>query len=821
MKGLRWVMLMTLSTYVLLHYFIGKGPIDKIFEYSLPIITHFENAKTFPYAKAQYVAYGTEDIGTWSTNDGHLLWKAALSTKGSSLNLGFSELHLPSSAKLSFQNEQGHVFYQVDAISRKGKKQLWTPIFETQKIILTLQIHSSETSKLRLKIAQINHGFLQEEKRLQEKDCLLDVVCNEENGYELINEYRDVIQSVGLISIGGTGFCTGVLINNTAQDRIPYFLTARHCGISPDNVSSVVVYWNHENSACRSDAMSNSEPGDGSFKVFNEGASIVAEYREADMMLLRLDDPVNADANAFFAGWQREDVIPESTVVIHHALSEEKRISFDFDAPQVTRHFGEIEDFDEEYFRILSYDISSTAEGSSGAPLFDQNKRIVAQLRGGRAECGIEDSDWYGRLFNSWLGDDLPERQLSPWLDPIGSGQLAIDGIWNTPPIVLDLSVETLQEIACAGEANASIQLIANGGTAPYTYSIDGGNIFSNQSVFENLPFGEYQLLVRDAMSNESEVLLHVIEEPEELIVSRNLFFDRLKVRAEGGVPPYQYQLNDGELIEEPCFDNLISGTYMIRVFDANGCVSTSTFDLEIPLFLSEAQVIQDLDCQEAQNGLVEVAVISGGLEPFSYSLDSVEFQSSRFFEALPPGDYVFYVQDALGNRSSTDTISLGSLPNPIEAFVDFFEEFIVVNASGGSGEYTYSIDGVNFQNSNEFVDLPSGTYSIYIMDSNGCILVISEVIITGTKDLVLAAANVYPNPAVDMVTIQFKDSFSGLFEIEVYAISGQRVSLPFTYDGEQRISMDVNALRNGLYAFKVLSEDFSIQYHGTFMVNK
>ena len=43
------------------------------------------------------------------------------------------------------------------------------------------------------------------------------------------------MRSVGVISTGGSTFCTGSLLNNTAADRRMYFITANHCGITSAN----------------------------------------------------------------------------------------------------------------------------------------------------------------------------------------------------------------------------------------------------------------------------------------------------------------------------------------------------------------------------------------------------------------------------------------------------------------------------------------------------------------------------------------------------------------------------------------------------------
>ena len=71
-----------------------------------------------------------------------------------------------------------------------------------------------------------------------------DVVCPEGDSW------RDEINSVAVYMILGTWVGSGVMVNNTANDLTPYFLTAWHCGITNRNDSTLVVYWNYESPRC-------------------------------------------------------------------------------------------------------------------------------------------------------------------------------------------------------------------------------------------------------------------------------------------------------------------------------------------------------------------------------------------------------------------------------------------------------------------------------------------------------------------------------------------------------------------------------------------
>ena len=65
-----------------------------------------------------------------------------------------------------------------------------------------------------------------------------------------------------------------------------------------------------------------------------------------------------------------------------------------------------------------------------------------------------------------------------------------------TPPITFDL---TFENPSCFGDENGFINIESVvGGTAPHSYSIDGGVQFQENGQFENLPPGNYEVIVED-----------------------------------------------------------------------------------------------------------------------------------------------------------------------------------------------------------------------------------------------------------------------------------------------------------------------------------
>lgn len=116
------------------------------------------------------------------------------------------------------------------------------------------------------------------------------------------------------------------------------------------------------------------------------------------------------------------------------------------------------------------------------------------------------------------------------------------------------------------------------------------------------------------------------------------------------------------------------------------------------------------------------IASSSGGKAPVKYSLNGVDFQEDISFEELAAGPYVLTAKDANGCTSSTSVslslqsdISLSLLPTG--AGCAGTEGTLTIEASGGSGDYSYSIDGGDFQSSPLFDNLSDGVHAVVVKD--------------------------------------------------------------------------------------------------------
>jgi hypothetical protein len=297
------------------------------------------------------------------------------------------------------------------------------------------------------------------------------------------------------------------------------------------------------------------------------------------------------------------------------------------------------------------------------------------------------------------------------------------------------VEVIDLQGIGCAGEPG-SATAGSFGGTGEISFSLDG-SIFTDFNVFEDLPMGLYTLFGEDELGCTAELdfiiddYIPIVLDFEEINNVRCAGGSDASVAilADGGNSPFIFTLNESEMSANGSFQNLEAGPYDIIVTDQNGCTAELFVEITEPLPLTVSiQEIRPASCSGSDDGTINVST-AGGNGIIEYSIDGINFTTNPFFDQLESDVYLITVMDENGCTASVE-FEIGESP-PIQAdLVDLgniscfgaSDGFIVLGASGGTGNYSYSIDGILFETSPSFESLSSGTYDGYVQDENGCI---------------------------------------------------------------------------------------------------
>ena len=202
-------------------------------------------------------------------------------------------------------------------------------------------------------------------------------------------------------------------------------------------------------------------------------------------------------------------------------------------------------------------------------------------------------------------------------------------------------------------------------------------------------------------------------------------------IGSSGGAPPYEYSLNGGTFQSSNAFTGQVAGTYTLTIRDDDGCTTTlSGLTITEPPVLSGADSLIMVTCNGDDNGEIHVIGSTGGTPGYTYSTDGISFGPSPSFTGLAPGTYTVTQMDANGCTNTLSSLAI-SEPTPLSASDSAINvvscllndgELYVTGATGGIGPYEYSIDGITYGPSNAFTGLPTGSYTLYTRDQNGCI---------------------------------------------------------------------------------------------------
>ena len=225
-------------------------------------------------------------------------------------------------------------------------------------------------------------------------------------------------------------FCTGTLLNTTKQDGTPYLLTANHCFDNNETAQTMVAYFNDEKEDCN-----------GSYAEIHSisGAELVATNKETDFTLVKLSSVPPPECKAYYAGWSRDTSISSGVSIIHHPDGTHKRIATDNEPPVTNPGITSFGDYVSQPYSlwITSWDFGATEGGSSGCPLFDDNKRVIGYLH-----AGSNTYDFFKRFATAWDYGSSDSTKLQPWLDPDNTGAAFLDGFVYESVTETDFSVD-------------------------------------------------------------------------------------------------------------------------------------------------------------------------------------------------------------------------------------------------------------------------------------------------------------------------------------------------------------------------------------------
>jgi hypothetical protein len=300
-------------------------------------------------------------------------------------------------------------------------------------------------------------------------------------------------------------------------------------------------------------------------------------------------------------------------------------------------------------------------------------------------------------------------------------------------------------------QSNGIINMTVTGGTEPFYYSSSTGNVlvsYSRTFSLSGLSSGQYNFQVTDAglcqmfagttLETPGGISNVTVQGQNSTCSSVN---GSITVNVVGGSAPYTYtliypngsQLNINNSQTTQIFRDLESGTYMVGVSDNTGCSYLQETTLVAQNKFTISTQVVGTRCNQ-DNGAVTVFTSSGSTLPLNYSVDGVQnvFDtnlSAITFNNLSSGTHIITVTDADGCVQTTNILIPSSQPL----------NYSLVSTSCGSGNsgkitafitsgeppftFNWSDNVPNQPQQIQISGLTAGTYSLTVVDSNGCSL--------------------------------------------------------------------------------------------------
>jgi hypothetical protein len=395
-----------------------------------------------------------KNSGTWTDLPDHSgrIWRLNITSPDAhALGIYYSDFFLPSGAKFFLYNEnRKQVLGTYTEFINPESGNFATELIQGGNVTLEYFEPYGISQPAIIDIEEIEYVYRGEgminpdlENYKTSGACEVNVNCTPEGA-----NWQDEKKGVCRLKIkmgAATYYCSGSLVRNTADNYTPYVLTADHCVFDSDagsyataaDMNQWIFYFHYEAAVCTGTTS-------GAYKT-KTGCALKAHdtygsnHSGSDFCLLQLNSSVLAGDNLYFNGWSRSAVVSNSGVGIHHPDGDIMKISTYTSALTSVNFIGGTGTHWQVYWSGTTNGHGITEPGSSGSPLFNSTGLIIGTLTSGASCCTVDGCnqlgsgpdmpDFYGKFSNHWDGNGTSaNKQLKPWLDPINSNPISING---------------------------------------------------------------------------------------------------------------------------------------------------------------------------------------------------------------------------------------------------------------------------------------------------------------------------------------------------------------------------------------------------------
>ncbi len=363
------------------------------------------------------------------------------------------------------------------------------------------------------------------------------------------------------------------------------------------------------------------------------------------------------------------------------------------------------------------------------------------------------------------------------------------------PTAPLSLAFDVIN-VDCRNNNSAQIDMTVLGGTPNYNFSWSNGAVIED---LVNLEAGKYYINLEDDYGCTIQDSVEITQ-PEEVfsvisLVDNVLCHDEnsgnISLELSGGTLPYSVNWNNGETSE--ILSDLVTGTYIATIVDANLCEIDTTIYISQPQF--ELSVInietQNVLCHGTSGGSIEMSLV-GGTSPYTFLWSNNE--TSEDIDTLFAGTYSIVATDANGCLLDTSFI----LSEPPTAMQLSLAQTNVdchgvdngtIDLTVVDGNSPYSFLWSNGAMTEDLTDLSPGVFEVVVTDDNECEAVVSTEI----------------SASIQITATEIPVSCIGRSDggLDV-SVSGGNPGYTFVWSDGTTVTEDITSLPAGHYSIEV-----------------
>ncbi|WP_419869659.1 T9SS type B sorting domain-containing protein [Chryseobacterium sp. CT-SW4] len=153
------------------------------------------------------------------------------------------------------------------------------------------------------------------------------------------------------------------------------------------------------------------------------------------------------------------------------------------------------------------------------------------------------------------------------------------------------------------------------------------------------------------------------------------------------------------------------NGVVYVKVINANGCYSIAKVTLVVLAPVKSTVLVDKIICME------DTTTLDAG-----DGFDGYEWSTGETTQSISNvGVGTYWVLLKTGECVTKQTVSVYASEQPVISNIEVSTNNITVYVVGGTPSYQYSIDNINWQDSNVFNELPRGEARVYVKDAYDC----------------------------------------------------------------------------------------------------